>query len=85
MPFQDGPMPNETRRVDEGNIGCVVYPAGGFRKKEVVVRFGRWRASNGRFYLSEFVPQEDLDDLLTVVTKARQLLTPQRKTRPERQ
>lgn len=67
MPYQDGPMPKELHRIQKGNIGGVLLPAGGFRKREYVVRFGRWRASMGKFYLSEFIPEEDLDDLAQAV------------------
>jgi len=85
MPFQDGPMPKEIRRIDQGNIACLVFPAGGYRKKEVVVRFGRWRAGQGKFYLSEFIPTEDLNDLFTVVSTMRAHLNAPHKTRAGRQ
>lgn len=85
MPFQNGPMPESIKRFDEGNIGCLVFPAGGYRKHDVVVRFGRWRASSGRFYLSEFVPTEDLGDLLLVLERTQKELKPAPVTRARRQ
>lgn len=60
-------MPNELHRIQQGNIGGILLPAGGFRKREYVVQFGRWRSGKGKFYLSEFIPEEDLDDLFKAV------------------
>jgi hypothetical protein len=49
------------------------------------VRFGRWKAPfKGRLELSEFVPQEDLDDLLQVAALAREFTRERsRAARPE--
>ncbi len=74
MPYQDGPMPKELHRIQKGNIGGLLLPAGGFRKREYVVKFGRWRASMGKFYLSEFIPEEDIDDLANAVNSMRSRL-----------
>lgn len=70
LPFQDGPMPKHVQRFQKGNMCALVFPAGGFRKKEFVVRVGRWRASNGRFFCSEYLPTEDLFDALDVLQQA---------------
>lgn len=67
-------MPNELQRIHKGNIGGILLPAGGYRKREYVVQFGRWRAGKGKFYLSEFIPAEDLDDLLAAVQDMRSRL-----------
>lgn len=63
-------MPREVRQYQVGNTGVIVYPAGGFgRRPGFVVRCGRWKASGSKFFLSEFVPLEELADLLAVLQK----------------
>lgn len=74
LPYQNGPLPDSIHRFDVGNIGCLVFPAGGYRQHEKVVRFGRWRAGRSEFYLSEFIPTEDLDDLLKVIVQTQEEL-----------
>jgi hypothetical protein len=64
FPFHEGPMPKELKRFDSHSITALVFPAGGFRRNEYVVKFGRWKAGRGNLYLSEFIPTQDLDDLL---------------------
>lgn len=71
MPFHEGPLPREVRRYRDGNGEGLVYSAGGFRRGEFVVRFGRWKSSGPRFFLSEFIPEDELDSLLEVATRAR--------------
>jgi hypothetical protein len=70
--FVDGPMPQPLDVITRGNVVAAVYPSGGWRKGECVVRFGRWKAPyKGHLQMSEFVPHEDLDDLLQVAALAR--------------
>lgn len=75
MPYQDGPMPKEVDRVDRGSVGGLLFPSGGYRKREYVARFGRWRTGKGSFYLSEYVPEEDLADLSEAVQEMRSRIT----------
>ena len=75
-------MPKEVRQLLVGNLGALVYPAGGFHRREFVVRFGRWKPSNGRFYCSEFIPEQELNDLQLIVQQARDELKSLRKSRP---
>ncbi len=73
LEFVDGPMPNPLTVFTHGHVAAIVYPAGSWRKGDCVVRFGRWKAPyKGQLQLSEFVPHEDLDDLLTVAALARE-------------
>lgn len=73
LEFVDGPMPNSRKVFTVGNIGAVVYPAGNWRRGDCVVRFGRWKAPfKGKLELSEFVPHDDLDDLIQVAALARE-------------
>jgi hypothetical protein len=85
MPFQDGPMPKAIDRFQVGSIGAEVFPAGTFRQKDIVVHFGRWRASGGRFFLSEFVPINEFAELLDVVQQVQGALIKPQKTRAARQ
>ena len=84
LPFQEGTMPEPIGKYQQGSIGVLVFPAGGFRQKEFVVRFGRWKASGGRFYLSEYVPTDELANLLTVAHKVQNELTQPQRTRAAR-
>jgi hypothetical protein len=81
MPFQDGAMPAPLDTFDKGNIAGRVYPSGGYRKNEVVIRVGRLRAGRDSFYLSEFIPLEDLNDLIDVASTLRTRLTKPRNQR----
>ncbi len=71
LPYHEGPLPQALKRYCANNIEGLVYPAGGYRRGEFVVRFGRWRVGSGKFFLGEFVPEEELDSLLMVVNQAR--------------
>jgi hypothetical protein len=50
-------------------VSASVYPAGGFRRNEYLVRFGRVRSGSRQLYLSEFIPLQERDDLLHVLAK----------------
>ena len=73
MPFHEGPLPQEVNRYRDGNVEGLLFPAGGFRRGEFVVRVGRWKAGGQKFFLSEFIPEEELDSLLDVVQQAREV------------
>ena len=85
LPFQDGSMPKVIDRFQVGSIGAEVFPAGTFRQKDIVVHFGRWKASSGKFFLSEFVPIDEVADLLAVVQQVQEALIKPHKTRAARQ
>jgi hypothetical protein len=73
LEFVDGPMPDARKVFTVGNVGAVVYPAGNWRRGDCVLRFGRWKAPfKGKLELSEFVPHDDLDDLIQVAALARE-------------
>ena len=67
LPFLNGPLPKEIRHFQSGNVATLLLPSGDWRRRRFVVTIGRWKSSSGRFYLSEFVPDEELDDLARVV------------------
>lgn len=75
MPYHEGPLPKEARRFDVRNVAAFVFPSGGFRRNELVIRVGRWRAGGKQFYSSEFVPFDDIDDLLAVLQLAKEELS----------
>src|SRR3972149_7727255 len=70
MPFHEGSLPKELGRYRDQNVEGLLFPAGGFRSGEFVVRFGRWKGGQ-KFYLSEFIPENELESLLEVVKQAR--------------
>jgi hypothetical protein len=72
MPFHEGPLPEEVNRYRHGNVEGLLYPAGGFGRGAFVVRVGRWKVGGQKFFLSDFIPEEELDSLLRVVNLARE-------------
>ena len=74
-PYQPGPQPAEFKQFIRFNLGALVYPAGSWGRPTVVVRFGRWRANSNRFFLSEFVPLEELPDFIRLAAKVHASLT----------
>lgn len=77
-------MPEPEIIADKGSVALCVYPAGSFRSKEKVLRFGRWRAGGSRLYLSEFIPMEEFDCLQQVLDEATQKLTAEKSTSSKR-
>ena len=67
LPFHEGPLPKESNSFSSGNVTAVVYPAGGFRRNEYVVRIARVKGSGRGLYLSEFIPVNELDDVLSTL------------------
>ena len=84
MPFHDGPMPEEVARYHVDNVVALVFPGGGFRKNEVCICVGRWRASGKQFYSSEFIPLADIDNLLAVIERAKEGIHAVQLTRAQR-
>lgn len=68
-PHQPGPQPKNLAEHLEGDLGAAVYPAGSWGRPTVVVRFGRWRASSGRFFLSDYIPAEELTEFILLAKK----------------
>ena len=71
MPYHEGPLPKEVGRYRDDYVEALVFPAGSFRRGEFVVRFGRWKGGGQKFFLSEFIPESELDSLITVASQAR--------------
>lgn len=84
QPYIDGPVPKAVRSFQAGSVCAVLYPEGGFKGNRVVVRLGRWKPSGGKFYHSEYIQADEIDDLETVVAQVRDYLaacTPQPRQR----
>lgn len=74
QPFIDGPVPDPVHSFQAGSVCAVLYPEGGWKKHRVVVRIGRWKPSAGKFYHSEYLQDDELDDLENVVAQVRDYL-----------
>jgi hypothetical protein len=72
MPYHEGPLPKETERYRDGDVEALLFPAGGYHRGEHVVRFGRWKGGGQKFYFSEFIPENELDSVITVAMSARE-------------
>jgi hypothetical protein len=71
LPYHEGPHPKEVNHFPKGNVDALVFPAGSWHQGKLVVRIGRWTPKAGKFFHSEYIPEEELDDLLAVVAQAR--------------
>jgi hypothetical protein len=63
-------LPAEVASYRANDVSVQVFPAGNNRRGELVVRVGRWRSSWGRPYLSDFIPESELDDLASATSQA---------------
>ena len=81
LPYHEGPVPEPTAHFRSGNIEAQLFPAGSFRRGDQVVRVGRWKTGGHRFFLSEFIPEEDLDELTKVILQARDGYRKRKRTR----
>ena len=70
LAYHDGPLPKEVARYDEDSVSGLVFPAGGYRRGEFKIRFGRWMGRGDDLFLGDFIPEAELDALLKVATQA---------------
>ena len=80
LPYQNGPMPREEASYTSHSVCAIRYPAGGFRKHESVFKIGRWKGGGTGFYFSEFIPMDDLDDVLLVLCELKDARNLENKT-----
>ncbi len=71
LPYQNGPQPKELACIPRGSVQALVYPAGGWKRDEIVVRFGKCKAIGSDIRYSEYYLVGDLDDLVETATLAR--------------
>lgn len=83
-PHHLGPQPVSIRQFSRHNLGAVLYPAGSWGRESLVLRFGRWRASSGHFFLSEFIPVEELPDYIRLAEQVHAFLTEAAKATKQR-
>ena len=72
LPYHEGPLPKEVASYHKGSVSAFVYPAGSYGCDRFEVRFGRWRAKGQTLFLGDFIPEDELDSLLSVVEQARE-------------
>jgi hypothetical protein len=67
QPYHEGPHPDPVQGYRHGNVGAQIFPGGGYRSSSpYAIRFGRWKQVTRGFFLSEYVPSDELDDLKKV-------------------
>jgi hypothetical protein len=71
MPYHEGPLPKEVAQFNSDSVTVFIFPAGGWRKGEYVIRLGRWKAGRKQLFASEFIPDQEIPQLLEVVELAR--------------
>jgi hypothetical protein len=85
LPYVNGPLPKEIAQMSSGNVAAILFPGGDWKRERVVLRFGRWKPYSGKFYLSEFIPDDELDDVAQVIVQVREYLDGSARHRPARQ
>lgn len=81
---QDGPPPKPQETFSFGHAGAYAYPSGSFKRGQLAFEFGRFKAFGDNLKLTHFVLDEDLDDLLEVVTHARAYRDQKGRRKPQR-
>ena len=71
LPYQNGPLPDPVIQFHSGNVAAVLLPKAGWKEK-FSIRLGRWKPAAGRYFLSEFIPTNELEDLEMVVAQLRE-------------
>ncbi len=52
-----------------GQLDVLVFPSGGYRKNEYVLKVGRWKLGGGKLHHSEYVPMDELPDLFRALSQ----------------
>ena len=71
LPYINGPQPQEIEQFCAGNVAAILFPSGDWKRERCSIRFGRWRPSAGKWFFSEFIPDEEFDDLEQVIVQVR--------------
>src|SRR5690606_17463993 len=72
FPYHEGPLPNEVKRYCSDNVVALALPAGSWRKGDLTITVGRWRASGKQLFCSAYIPITENDNLLAGVEMARE-------------
>lgn len=85
LPFHNGPLPREVKRFNVENVGALIFPAGSWgRGSQFAIRFGRWKQASRDFCFSEYIPSDELDNLIEVVDRVREFIDERTRTRSAR-
>lgn len=67
LPYHEGPLPKPIHEVMVKSVSALAFPAGSWRAGDYAVRLGRMRSGGKNLFLSEFVPQAEIDDAVTAL------------------
>ena len=76
-------MPKPLTNFVSGQMGACIYPSGGWKRNQLAVKFGRWKAVGDGFQLTGYVQADELKDLAQVIVQAHRYIR-QRGYRPPR-
>jgi len=71
LPYHEGPLPKPVADYQHESVAALVFPSGSWRRKDYSVHFGRWVGKGNSLFLNDFIPEDELDSLITVATLAR--------------
>lgn len=80
LSYHEGPLPKPAHEVMVKSISALVFPAGGWRADDYVVRVGRMKSGGKNFYISEFIPRAEIDDAITALMMLQEDLSASRLT-----
>lgn len=75
LSYHEGPIPKPVHEVMVKSISVLVFPAGGWRADDCVVRVGRMKSGGKSFYVSEFIPRAEIDDAITALMMLQEQLS----------
>ena len=74
-------MPEPVKQFTKNDVGAQILPAGSFRRGAQVLRVGRWKPSRGSHELGNFIPLDEIADLVCVIEAAKEHLVSEIKSR----
>ena len=80
QPHQSGPHPDEEAQFIHGNSSALVYPAGSWKRKNAVVKFGRWKSHGRDFFLSQYFSEDEVEDLIKVATETQKYFSKRKRS-----
>ncbi len=74
LPYLNGSVPEKVREFQSGNVAAILYPSGDYRRERLVIQLGRWKPGAGRWFLSTYISEEEVEDLDEVIVQVREYL-----------
>ncbi len=74
LPYINGPHPKEVRQFFSNNVAALLFAFDATTGRARFVPGGLWKPGSGRFYLSEYVPADELEDAETVIAQVREYI-----------